>query len=61
MLAENRVREVVEVRPAVLAPVLLSVFSGRSPVDDILSSTMETFESSLTWWNEDLSRLFVHH
>jgi hypothetical protein len=72
MLAENRVCEIVKVRLAVLTPVLLSVFACGSSLDNLVTSAVKTrhrlaetgeteaFKTSLTWWNEDLSRLFVH-
>ena len=67
MLTEDRVREVVEVRLAVLAPVLLSVLAGGSSLDDLVTLAMdachrlaeagetETAEASLTRWKKHLS------
>jgi hypothetical protein len=67
MLAEDRVREVVEVGLAVLAPVLLGVLVSRSPFDDGVIFAMDTrhhlaeagetepLEASFTRWKEDLS------
>jgi hypothetical protein len=42
MLTKDRVREVVKVRLAVLAPVLLSIFTGRSSLDNVLTLTVDT-------------------
>ena len=62
----------VKTRLAVLTPVLLSVFACGSSLDNPVTSAVKTrprlarfgetgtFEPSLTWWNEDLSRLFAH-
>jgi hypothetical protein len=67
MLAEDRGREVVEVRLALLVPVLLGVFAGRSSLNDVLTLAMdtrlrlaepgetETFEASFTRRKEDPS------
>jgi hypothetical protein len=67
MLAEERVREVVEVGFAGFTPVLLSVLTGRSSVDNRVTLAVdtrhrlaepgetETLEASLTRWKEDLS------
>jgi len=67
MLAENRLCEVVEVGFAVLAPVLLGVFAGRSSVDNGVTLAVdtrhrlaepgetETFKTSFARWKEDLS------
>jgi hypothetical protein len=42
VLAEDRVREIVEVGLAGVAPVLLSVFVGRSSLDDSVTLTVDT-------------------
>jgi hypothetical protein len=66
MLTEDRLGKVVKVRLAVLAPVLLSVFVGRPPLDNVVTLAMdtrhrlaepgetETLKASLTRWEEDL-------
>jgi hypothetical protein len=41
MLAEDRVREVVEVGLAAFAPVLLSVLAGGSSLDDLVTFAMD--------------------
>jgi len=67
MLAEERVREVVEVGFAGFTPVLLSVLTGRSSVDNRVTLAVnarhrlaepgetETLETSLTRWKKHLS------
>lgn len=72
MLAENRVREIVKVRLALFAPVLLCVLTGCTPSDNVFTFAMdtrhrlagagetETFEALLSWWQKDTSRLLVH-
>jgi len=42
MLAEDRVSEVVKVRLAGFAPVLLSVFARGSSLDDLVASAVDT-------------------
>jgi hypothetical protein len=42
MLTENRVREVVELRLALFAPVLLCVFAGSAALDNVLTLAMDT-------------------
>ena len=67
MLTEKRVREVVKISFAGLIPVLLSVLTGRSSVDNRVTLAVDTRhrlaepgeteppEASLTRWKEDLS------
>ena len=67
MLAEDRVREVVEVDLEGLASVLLSVLARGSSLDDLVTLAMnarhrlaeagetETLEASFTRWKKDLS------
>lgn len=67
MLAKDRLCEVVKVGFAVLAPVLLSVLTGHSSLDNVVALAMdtrhrpaepgetETFKTSLSRWKEDLS------
>ena len=67
ILAEERVREVVEVGLALFALILLGVFTGRTPLDNGVTLAVdarlrlakpgetETLEASLTQWKEDLS------
>jgi hypothetical protein len=64
MLAEDPVREVVEVGLAAFAPVLLSVLAGGSSLDDLVTFAMdvgyrlaeagetETLKPSLTRWKK---------
>jgi len=66
MLAENRVRKVVEVGFAVLTPVLLGVLAGGSSLDDFITTAVdtrhrlaetgetETLKTTLTWWEKHL-------
>ena len=42
MLTEDGIREVDEVGFALLAPVLLSIFVGCSPFDNILTLVVDT-------------------
>ena len=42
MLSENRVCEVVKVRLAVFAPVLLSVFASGSSLDYLIALAVDT-------------------
>jgi hypothetical protein len=67
MLAEDRVREVVELRLAVFAPVLLGVLAGGPSLDDLVTLAMdarhrsanpseaETLEATLTRRKKHLS------
>jgi len=41
MLAENRVREVVKIRLALFAPVLLCIFAGGAALDNVFTLAMD--------------------
>jgi hypothetical protein len=72
VLAENRLCEVVKIRFALFAPVLLCVLTSRTALDNVFTLAMdtrhrlaeagetETFEALLSWWEKDTSGLLIH-